>query len=68
MKKIRVIRILQYTYRNAEDMSEDMAHWAVPANGAHARGWRAEKISSATLPIDFIDELPGAGKTEETNE
>jgi len=48
---IRVIRILEYTYPDNITAEEDMAMWAVPANGTRKIGVKAKTktIKSATL-------------------
>lgn len=50
MAKIRVLRLLEYTYDSVEQMDKDMALWQVPANGQHLHG----RLKSATLPLTIL--------------
>ena len=35
---IRVVRVLEYTYSNQEELEKDMAQWEVPAMGVKECG------------------------------
>ena len=35
---VRVLRLLEYTYIDAQDMERDMSHWQMPAQGIHRVG------------------------------
>lgn len=50
--KIKVIRIIEYTYADAETMAADMAKWTIQGPREHI----GNKMSfrSASLPPDFI--------------
>jgi len=52
-KQIRVLRLLEYIYADAETMVEDMAHWQVGLNSAY-RPSRKMKITSCVLPPAIV--------------
>jgi hypothetical protein len=45
---IRVLRVLEYEYPDAEMMTKDMERWGVPANGVH-KGWRGGTNRGVTI-------------------
>lgn len=52
-KRIRVLRVLEYTYDTVESMEHDMERWQIPANGSKTPGSR-QVIKSATFPLEVI--------------
>ncbi len=56
--KIRVLRLLEYTYQDAAAMTRDMERWAVAANGVLVGG-PFVKIKSACLPLEVLEERAG---------
>jgi hypothetical protein len=52
MAKIRVLRLLEYTYTSVERMEQDMSHWQIPTNGT----WDAHGIviRSAIIPLEIL--------------
>lgn len=50
---IRVLRIMEYTYEDAETMVSDMAHWQTPQNGLIHFGDK-KTLRCATLPIEVF--------------
>lgn len=55
--KIRVLRLLEYTYDTLEEMENDMGRWGVAANGSHRIG-KNSTIRSAILPSSIMDDPP----------
>lgn len=59
MARIRVVRILEYTYDDSEtmgateQMAKDMTHWQLGANNVYSPH-RYLTIRSATLPLDVL--------------
>lgn len=72
MGKIRVLRLLEYTYDSVETMEADMAHWTIPANGARNPGSTAKParliICSATLPLEVLLDVEPLDKTDQVVE
>jgi hypothetical protein len=54
MARIRVLRLIEYSYESAEIMAHDMARWTLQYSAPDRR----IQIKSATLPPDIIKELP----------
>lgn len=58
MAKIRVLRVLEYTYESVEAMTEDMGRWQIGANAV--RSWpqmaRGRSIKSATMLPEMIED------------
>lgn len=50
--KIRVLRLMEYTYESVEVMEKDMARWQVQGTEVHG----SIKIKSTTLPLEVLDE------------
>jgi len=53
--KIRVVRILEYTYADAEVAANDMRRWQVGINSAYSPNTQMT-VSSATLPFQVVNE------------
>lgn len=51
---LRVLRILEYIYEDAEQMARDMSHWGIGANGVRNTGYVT--IRSATMPFEWMKE------------
>lgn len=54
MTTIRVLRILEYTYKTPERMEADMGHWAMGINAIRSVGMNGMSIRSATLPPHIL--------------
>lgn len=51
---IRVLRVIEYTYDDAEDAERDMGHWKLAANGTMMVSGRSIVIKSAIITdLDF---------------
>lgn len=58
---IRVLRILEYTYPDAEVAISDMGRWGIGANQTFTSGGRGTTVRSATmLPESLEGEVPEA--------
>lgn len=49
---IRVVRIIEYTYKDTEAMEQDMSHWTVQT-GTYSFNSKCQ-MRSATLPLETI--------------
>lgn len=59
MAKVRVLRIIEYTYDTQKIAENDMGRWNVPANGTYKRA-EGRIIKSATImDLNFKDDEDG---------
>lgn len=59
---IRVLRVLEYEYPNAETMIADMERWGVPANGTSP--YSHSPIRSSTFPPQVVHPAPDPRNVE----
>lgn len=53
--RIRVVRLLEYSYDSVDTMVADQQRWAIPANGVGPHPNKHVQIRSAVLPVDLFD-------------
>lgn len=51
--KIRVLRLLEYTYSSVEAMERDMEKWQ---HGTHRYGSNYAVVKSVTLPLEVLQD------------
>lgn len=51
-RKIRVLRLMEYVYDDAERMVEDMSRWSVGSQEHYSR----MSVRSTTLPPEILEE------------
>ena len=49
--KVRVLRLLEYTYDSVGAMERDRTHWAIQGD----RKYGATRIKSVTLPLEVLE-------------
>ena len=53
MSKIRVLRLLEYTYPSVEDYEQDRARWTLKS----PPGNNSMKMKSVELPLEVLDDV-----------
>lgn len=54
--KIRVLRLLEYTYDSVEVMERDMKRWNIPQTGTYVIPSAGIEIASSVLPLNILED------------
>jgi hypothetical protein len=52
MAKVRVLRLIEYTYADVEQMERDMERWSVQSS----RNYGPVQVRTTTLPLEVLDD------------
>lgn len=66
--RVRVIRLLEYTYRDQEEYEQDLKRWQVPPNGVSDFNGRCSIRSTATIAETLGPVFMSAGHTPSITE